>query len=154
VLTVGLAALALTQLTVGVWALWSPSGFYRDFPSAGHAWVALLPPYNEHLTRDVGALSLALTVLLVVAAVTADLLLVRTTVAAFLVYAIPHTVFHGLHLDGFPAADAIAQMVGFALQLVLSVAVLLATRGGEVRHRSGHGLGGPGIGGPGLGSRS
>jgi hypothetical protein len=40
----------------------APAGFFSRFPFAGHAWVALLPPYNEHLVRDVGALSLALIV--------------------------------------------------------------------------------------------
>ena len=38
----------------------------------GHGWVAMLPPYNGHLIRDVGALSLNLAVVLGVAAMTTD----------------------------------------------------------------------------------
>jgi hypothetical protein len=59
-----LGGLAISQTMLGLWALLAPAGFYRHFPAAGHARVALLPPYNEHLVRDVGALSLSLTVLL------------------------------------------------------------------------------------------
>src|SRR5215471_14889090 len=29
-----------------------PDSFYDSFPTPGHAWVALLPPHNEHLLRD------------------------------------------------------------------------------------------------------
>jgi len=122
-----LGGLAISQAMVGVWALLAPAGFYRQFPAAGHAWVALLPPYNEHLVRDVGALSLSLTVLLTAAAVTPTLSLVRVAVTAYAVYAIPHTVFHGLHLQGFPALDAVAQMTGFAIQLLAAGLALLST---------------------------
>lgn len=122
-----LGGLAITQAVVGVWALLAPGSFYRSFPAAGHSWVALLPPYNEHLVRDVGALSLSVTVLLTAAAVVPTLSLVRVAVAAYAVYAIPHTLFHGLHLEGFPEIDAVAQMAGFATQLVAATLVLLTT---------------------------
>jgi len=127
--TLALGGLAVAQATVGGWALLAPENFYAAFPAAGHAWVSLLPPYNEHLVRDVGALSLSLAVLLAVAAVRATRVLVRTAVVAFAVYAVPHTVFHGLHLDGFARADAVGQMAGFALQLVLAAVAWLATVG-------------------------
>jgi hypothetical protein len=127
VVRVGLGSLAAAQALVGGWAAAAPSGFYTRFPADRHGWVALLPPYNEHLVRDVGTLSLALTVVLAVAVISCHRLLVRTAVAAFLVYAVPHTAFHGLHLDGFPAGDATAQMAGFAIQLLLAVAVWTAT---------------------------
>jgi hypothetical protein len=127
VVRVSLAGLAAAQALVGGWAAAAPSGFYMRFPTRGHGWVALLPPYNEHLVRDVGTLSLALTVVLAVAAISCHRLLVRTAVTAFLVYAVPHTAFHGLHLDGFPARDARAQMAGFAIQLLLAGAAWTAT---------------------------
>lgn len=124
---ISLGGLAISQAVVGVWALLAPVAFYRRFPAAGHPWVALLPPYNEHLVRDVGALSLSVTVLLTAAAVVPTLSLVRVAVAAYAVYAIPHTLFHGLHLEGFPEIDAVAQMAGFATQLVAATLVLLTT---------------------------
>jgi hypothetical protein len=126
-LGVGLSVLALTQAMIGGWALFAPAGFFSSFPSAGHPWAALLPPYNEHLVRDVGALSLALTVVLVAAAVTADRLLARVALAAFATYAVPHTIFHSLHLEHFAQADAVAQMSGFVAQLALIVALFIVT---------------------------
>jgi hypothetical protein len=120
---VGFGILAALEAMVGVWALLAPRSFYRNFPVPGHAWVSLLPPYNEHLTRDVGELSLALTVLLVAAATTGQRLLSVVAIIATAVYAVPHAVYHALHLDGFPTGDAVAQMVGITLQLVLVAVV-------------------------------
>ncbi|HEX7212489.1 MAG TPA: hypothetical protein VF241_16325 [Propionibacteriaceae bacterium] len=119
----GLGILAALEAIVGVWGLLAPMSFYRSFPLPGHGWVSLLPPYNEHLTRDVGELSLALTVLLVAAAVTGQWLLSVVAIIATAVYAVPHAVYHALHLEGFPTGDAVAQMVGIALQLVLTAVV-------------------------------
>ena len=120
---VGLGILAALQALVGVWALLAPAGFYTSFPLPGHPWVSLLPPYNEHLTRDVGELSLALTVVLVAAAVTGQWLLSVVAIIAAAAYAVPHAIYHALHLQGFPTGDAVAQMVGIALQLVLVAVV-------------------------------
>jgi heme/copper-type cytochrome/quinol oxidase subunit 4 len=119
----GLAILALLEVVIGVWALLAPMSFYGSFPLPGHGWVSRLPPYNEHLTRDVGELSLALTVVLVAAAVTGHWLLSVVAVIATAVYAVPHAVYHFLHMKGFPPTDAIAQTVGIALQLVVIAAV-------------------------------
>jgi hypothetical protein len=127
VLRGGLGFLALAQGVIGTWALLGPEAFYRHFPGTAVGWVSLLPPYNEHLVRDVGALSLALTVLLGYAAVRPEPRTVRLALAAFAVYAVPHTIFHALHLEGFAPADALAQMVGFAVQLALLVVLFLAT---------------------------
>jgi hypothetical protein len=123
----GLGVLALSQGVVGAWALLAPESFFRSFPAAGHAWVWALPPYNEHLTRDVGALGVALTLVLATVAVRADAWSCRVAALAFGAYAAPHTVFHVTHLHGLTAADAVAQTAGFVLQLVLVVVVLVGT---------------------------
>jgi hypothetical protein len=120
---VGLWILAVLEAIVGIWALFAPTSFYRSFPLPGHPWVSLLPPYNEHLVRDVGELSLALTVLLAAAAVIGQRLLSVVALAAIAVYAVPHAIFHFLHLEGFPTSDAIAQTIGIALQLVVIAVV-------------------------------
>lgn len=134
--TVTLGVLAVSQAVVGGWALAAPGWFFAAFPAAGHAWVAVLPPYNEHLVRDVGALSCALVIVLAVAALTANRLLIRTAATAFLVYAVPHTLFHGLHLDELADGDAVAQTLGFVAQLVLAGLALVAAAGGA---EGGHG---------------
>jgi hypothetical protein len=63
-LRTGLIILAVYHLVLGVWTLFLPRSFYDDFPAPGHPWVALLPPYNEHLLRDFGALNLAMVMVL------------------------------------------------------------------------------------------
>lgn len=125
--------MALSQVVVGAWAQFAPQSFYFSFPGSGRAWVRLLPPFNEHLVRDVGGLSLAVAVVLAVAAVAATRSWTRTAVAAFGIYALPHTIFHGLHLENFGRGDAVVQMAGFSLQLLLALAALLATIGGRRR---------------------
>lgn len=140
VLRIGFGILAAVQVAIGVWALLVPASFFEDFPMAGRSWVALLPPYNEHLVRDVGALSLAISVVLTAAAITARRAESLIALAAFAVYAVPHTVFHASHLQGFPAEDAVAQMAGFAIQLVLALILLVVTlraaAGRSLRSRS------------------
>ena len=130
----GLWFLAFTEVVVGAWALLVPAGFYTGFPAPGHPWVAMLPPYNEHLVRDVGALSLALTVALAGAALRPERRLTVVVLLAFLTATVPHAVFHSLHLHGFPAVDAVAQTVGFALQLAVGAAVLVGVSRRRVVH--------------------
>ena len=54
------AVLALSAAYVGAWAAAFRQSFYQSFPLAGRGWASMLGPYNEHLTRDVGGLYLAL----------------------------------------------------------------------------------------------
>src|SRR3954447_21668401 len=117
--------MAAVEALVGVWAQFAPESFYRDFPLPGHSWVMLLPPYNEHLVRDVGGLSLALVVVLVAGALRADRFTTRVAALAMLAFTLPHTVFHAGHLEDFPAADATVQTVG-TIALTLLAAALLA----------------------------
>jgi hypothetical protein len=128
VVRVILALLAVRHGLFAAWTLLAPRWFFDDFPLPGHAWVALLPPYNEHLIRDLGGLSLALTVVLVAAAWRPDRRAAVVAALALLAFTVPHTVFHAGHLAGFPPADAAAQMVGFGVELVLALVVLLGSR--------------------------
>lgn len=98
-LRIGLLLLAAAPIAVGTWALFIPRSFYDDFPVTGRHWVSSLPPYNEHLVRDVGALNLALGVLLATAAILLGRRLVRASLIAWLVYAVPHFAFHLTELD-------------------------------------------------------
>jgi hypothetical protein len=117
-------ALAAVQGMVGTWALAAPLAFYEGFPLPGFRWVALLPPFNEHLVRDVGALNLALAVVLAGAALRADRATVRLAATAGLVVAVPHTAYHVLHLAHFPPMDAVAQTAGMLVHIALLAAVL------------------------------
>jgi hypothetical protein len=119
-----LAAAAVPLTVVGAWALVAPSSFYADFPGVT-AWVALLPPYNEHLTTDVGGLQLGFAVLFWWAVARPSAALVRPLAVATLVWTAAHLAFHVTHLDGFGTADAVAQSLALAGQLGLPALALV-----------------------------
>ncbi|WP_202919063.1 hypothetical protein [Saccharothrix deserti] len=116
-LRAGLVFLAVSQGLAGVVQLLLPRLFYDKVPTPDHPWVSVLPPYNEHLMRDVGAATLAYTFVLAVAAVTVERRLVRTALIANLLFTVStllfivHSVFHTTHLHDLPPGDALAQAV-------------------------------------------
>jgi hypothetical protein len=130
-LRIGLAILALTPMLVGVWATVAPRGFYDDFPGGGHSWVSAVGPYDEHLVRDVGALYLGSLVLLGFAFVWMERRLVQAALVSYAVAALPHLIYHLTALDGFSTGDAIAEIAGLALNVVLPLGLLAMTTRGE-----------------------
>ncbi len=124
---IALGALGLIQLTDGLYALFAPRSFYEDFP-LGRGWVEALPAYNEHLVRDVGGLFLATALVLLVAAWTLERRTVILACASFLLFAIPHTVYHYLNLGPYSTGDAIANALGLAATVVLPLWVLFELR--------------------------
>jgi hypothetical protein len=124
----GLLVLALYHLVLGAWALPWPRSFYDTFPAPGHPWVAWLPPYNEHLLRDFGALNLAMVVLLGAAAATTERRLTLTALVAAIIVEVPHMIFHTTHLHGFPPADAIAQTILLSVIMLIPIALLIPAR--------------------------
>ena len=128
-------ALFATLALTGGWALGAPRSFYDSFPGAGHTWVALLPPYNEHLVRDVGGLSLGLAVVTAAAALTLEQRLVIVAALAILVWSTPHLIFHLGHLEGLSTTDKVGQVVVLALGVAAPLALLgLAVAAGRGAH--------------------
>ncbi|HEX2739684.1 MAG TPA: hypothetical protein VHM69_04500 [Rubrobacter sp.] len=121
----GLALISVGALSVGVWALFLPASFYEDFPLPGRGWVSALGPYNEHLVRDVGAMNLAFGMLLALSAGLLDLRLVQVSLAAYLVYTVPHFLFHLTHTRAFSVGDNLAILILLGLLVVLPVAILI-----------------------------
>ena len=118
---------------IGSWALFLPAGFYDTFPdgsaSGGLAqWVAMDGPFNEHLTRDVGALYLALAAGGVVAAVSRSEAATRVIAVAWIVFSAPHLLYHLEHLHGLAPLDAIAEPISLALTLLLPIPLLFSGR--------------------------
>jgi hypothetical protein len=124
-----LAALAVSTGLPGVWATLDPRSFYADFPGPGAgSWVAALPPFNDHLTTDVGAFFLAFTILFAWAAVWPERGLVLPLAAAWTSFSILHLLFHVTHLGGLTVGDAVAQTVTLVLVLAAGAALVwLAT---------------------------
>jgi hypothetical protein len=126
-LRVLLATAAIRALLVGLPATLFPRSFYDDFPWFS-SWVSLLPPYNEHLTADVGGLQLAFGLLFVWAAYRPSRSLVRPLAVVWTLAEIHHFLFHVTHLDGFPTADAIGQTVLLAINVVVPILAIALTR--------------------------
>jgi len=122
-----LIALGLPQLAIGLWALLAPHSFYSDFP-AGAGWVSKLGPYSEHLLRDVGSLFAGLGVLLALAAVLQRRCLVQAAVATWLLFAVPHAIYHVLNLEPYGTTDAVANIATLAWTVLAPVIVLALLR--------------------------
>jgi hypothetical protein len=120
-----LAILAIVSLQLGAWATVAPRNFYDTFPGAGHHWVAVDGPYNQHLMRDFGGLNLALGIVLAVAAVTLGRTIVRTATAAALASGVPHLLYHATHTSVLATTgDKVGTLVPLALWVVGAAVVL------------------------------
>ncbi len=122
---VGLVVLAAQSLLFGVWASLAPRSFYDDFPGLGRHWVAMDGPYNEHLMRDYGALNLALAVVTLLAAWWVTRHIVIAAAVAWIVYSIPHVLYHGFNIEGYETGDQIGILGGLLLAPIIAVLVLV-----------------------------
>jgi nucleoside-diphosphate-sugar epimerase len=121
--------LALTGLSLGLYATLAPRHFYDEFPF-GRSWVAHDGPYNEHLVRDFGAMNLALTAITLLALYFGTKVLVRVAATGWLVFSIPHALYHFTNLEHYDTADQIGNVVSLTLGIALAVgAFVLAGRG-------------------------
>lgn len=100
-----------------------PRSFYY-----GVLGVSALPPYNEHLMRDLGGLYLAMAVVLGAAGIRLQRSLVRTALAAYLVTSVTHLSFHVTHPAGLDDTVRVTLLGAQSLLVVLPVALLLLTR--------------------------
>ncbi len=125
-----LLILGLGQGVAALVQLFGPRLFFDHGP-----WVNRLPPYNEHLMRDVGAATLGWVLLIFAAIVTLRPGLVRLAVVANLLFTVPHFIFHATHLAGYSGGDAAAQTIILGLGIVLPViAIVLHERSVQPKH--------------------
>ena len=127
-LRIGLLIVAVNPLAGGLWALLFPRAFYDDFPLPGSGWVSTLGPYNEHLVRDYGALNMAMAVLLLATVIFLERRLVQLALISWLVFEVPHFVFHVGQTHHFSAGSNLAQLGGLALLIVLPLILLFLSR--------------------------
>jgi alkylhydroperoxidase family enzyme len=120
-----LLALGIPQALIGLWALLAPRSFYDDFPAGTDGWVNPLGPFDEHLVTDVGALFVGLGVLLTIAAVGLQRRLVVAAAISWLIFSVPHLVWHSFELDRLSTADAVGNAVTLAWTAVGGALVLL-----------------------------
>lgn len=125
---IALAYLGLVSLQLGLWALLAPRSFFDDFPGFGRAWVAVDGPYNEHLVRDVGALNLALVVLLAAAAVRGSRELTIVAGVASLAWGLPHFIYHLFNREGLATGDQLLSLGGLAAFVCFAALIIGAGR--------------------------
>jgi nucleoside-diphosphate-sugar epimerase len=121
---VGLWLLTLSALSLGLYAQFFPRAFYDDFPF-GRGWVAMDGRYNEHLIRDFGALNLALFVFTAGALFIGLRSVAKLTAVAWIVYSVPHFVYHLRHLTmAMSGSDKVGMLVSLALPIILGIVIL------------------------------
>jgi len=104
-------ALGIPQGLIGLWALLAPRSFYDDFPAGTDGWVAVLGPFDAHLVTDVGALFLALGFLMCFAAASLRRGTVIAAAIAWLIFAVPHLLWHLFNLEAYGTADTVGNVV-------------------------------------------
>jgi hypothetical protein len=114
--------LTFVELAVGLVATLAPRTFYDYVP-----WVDLAPPFSDHLMRDYGAMNLALGLVTVVAAITMDRRMVRTALVGYLLFAVPHLLFHVTHHDHYTASQALGETTALTIAVLLPLALLALT---------------------------
>jgi hypothetical protein len=125
--------LAVTTGWLAVWILIAPKGFYDSFPGGSTHWVSALPPYNEHLERDFGAGSLALTVLAALAALWMERRLIQAAALSFLAAGVPHLAYHLTTTEHYSTSDNVASLLGLALDVLVPLALLYLVSEGAQR---------------------
>lgn len=118
-----LVQLGVIQAVIGLYALFFPRSFFGDFPF-GLDWVEVLPPFSEHLIRDVGGLFIALAVMLLAASIKLERRWVVFSLAAYLAYSLPHTIYHAFNLEPYTTGNAIGNIVSLAATVLLPLGVL------------------------------
>jgi hypothetical protein len=134
---IGLVVLAVPSVVIGGWAGLAPRSFYDDFPGFGAHWVSPDGPFNEHLVRDVGWLNLSLALITLIAAWTLTRALVGAALGAWLVYGIPHLVYHLNHLDMYKGSDQILLTISLSFSPLVAAGLLVYGRRGGLAGRGG-----------------
>ncbi|MGH8977908.1 MAG: NAD-dependent epimerase/dehydratase family protein, partial [Acidimicrobiia bacterium] len=113
--------LAANGILLGLYATFMPRQFYDDFPF-GRNWVSRDGPYNEHLVRDFGALNLALGVVTLIALWYGSRVAARGAAAGWLVFSVPHAIYHFRNLEHYDTADQVANVVALSVAVGLAAA--------------------------------
>lgn len=126
---VALVLLALFGLPAGLWAGLAPASFFADYPGFGWEWVSPDGPYNEHLLRDVGWTWVGLGAVTVAALAAAKRSWARVAGVAWLLFALPHFLYHVVHLDVYDTTvDQVAVAVSTAALVVVAAVAVAAPR--------------------------
>ncbi len=114
-----LGFVSIMELVIGAWSQFAPESFYSDFPT-----VDLTPPYSEHFLRDFGGATLAIALVLVVATVRPTRGFALLAGSAYLVFALPHLLFHVGHLEHATGDQAVLLTGSLVAGIVAAAAAI------------------------------
>ncbi|WP_227980500.1 hypothetical protein [Nocardia spumae] len=123
---ISLSLLTINGLVVGLWAVLFPEAWYRSFPGLGANWVAVDGPFNHHLAADVGAFFLGFGAMGLAALYYRDSLVARVTGIGWLVFGVPHLIYHAAHKPAEMGGGNFAVSLIAAALLPILAAVLIA----------------------------
>ncbi|WP_280363254.1 hypothetical protein [Nocardia wallacei] len=125
--TIGLWLLALAGAITGLWAVVAPATWFRAYPGLGLNWVAADGPFNQHLSADVGAFFLALAAVSGAALYYGDSLLARAAGLGWLVFGVPHLIYHLAHKPAeMSTGNYVFSLIAALLLPVAGAVVLIA----------------------------
>jgi hypothetical protein len=119
-----LAATVLMGAYVGIFGYAFPHAFYTSFPGLGLHWIDVDGPYNQHLTRDVGSLYIALAAGSVGAIFTRTASAGRVMGIAWFVFGVLHFGYHVTHPEG-TTGDIVGSIISLVLSALLGLALML-----------------------------
>ena len=123
-----LILLALPQVLIGVWGLVDPAGWFSTFPGFGREWLPAFGPFDEHLARDTASAFLGIGVLLLLAAVWLDRRVVLAAGVVYLVYQVPHFVFHLVDDGNLATGDYVVNGILLGLGVFTALALFELSR--------------------------
>ncbi|MFB9450923.1 hypothetical protein Dvina_53555 [Dactylosporangium vinaceum] len=107
----GFTVLGLLNLVWGAWGVAAPRHFFSTFPGFGLHWTSSYPPFNQHLTVDLGATMLTLATLFIGAAIVDKPAVSGLVGAATAVFGTLHFGYHALHAGQMGTADRVMSLV-------------------------------------------
>jgi hypothetical protein len=107
------AALAMPQLIIGVWAVLAPRNWFESFPGIDPRLIAAEPPFNAHLATDTGAGFLAMGIALTVAALWGRRSGIGVALIAYVSFTTPHVLYHAL--NSAPGLSGVENVLNVAL---------------------------------------
>ncbi len=124
---IALGLLTATGVIVGLWAVLLPETWYRSFPGLGANWVSSDGPFNHHLATDTGAFFLGFGAMGLAAMYYRDSLAARVSGIGWLVFGIPHLIYHAAHKPaGMSGGGFALEVIAAALLPILAAAVVIA----------------------------
>ena len=120
--------LGIATLVQGAWAYLAPANFYAGFPVPDAEWVSTLGEFNDHLSRDFGSALMGLGVAALLAGIYDSVPAARVTMVGYVVFGVPHLIFHLTTFEEFSASSFTIQITALALFIAVPLRLLVALR--------------------------